>query len=159
METPQYRALMDYAMRALARRAHTVHELETKLKRRPEGTQELTETVLERLEELGLVNDEFYLKNTIENAIRSHSQGYLKVASKLAHKGISIDQTKAVWKELVNTLEVDEKELAKKALAKAHKRFRNVPKEKLYVKRAQFLASRGFSPELVFELAKSEELE
>ena len=159
METPQYRALMDYAMRALARRAHTVHELHTKLKRRPTYTEELAQKVLQRLEELKLLNDEEYVKRTLEDAIQYRHQGHLKVASRLARKGISLDQTKTAWKEMTTSLDLSEKELAKQALAKAHKRFQNVSKEKLYAKRAQFLASRGFSPEVTFELAKPEQYE
>lgn len=159
METPQYRALMDYAMRALARRAHTVHELHTKLKRRPTYTEELAQKVLERLEELKLMSDEDYVKRALEDAIKYHHQGHLKVASKLARKGIALDQTKMAWKEMTKSMDIDEKELARQALEKAHKRFQNVPREKLYAKRAQFLASRGFSPEITFELAKPEQYE
>ena len=155
MENPAYRQLMDYAMRALSQRAHTTFELSEKLKKRPQFTPELVAQVLARLQELNLLNDETYIRTAIEQATRFRHQGRLKIASRLYKKGIPMKQTEEMW----NNMELPERELAHEALKRAQKRFARVPKEKLYQKRAQFLASRGFSAETIFELAKPDENE
>ena len=141
---------MNYAMRALARRAHTVHELRGKLQKRPQHSSELEEHVIERLIELKLLDDEAYVRRQLENAAHYKHEGYLKVASKLTRKGIGLAETKEAWREL----DLPEREIARAALVHAAKRFRNVPKEKLYQKKVQFLAARGFDPSVIFELAK-----
>lgn len=150
MEDPVYRKLMDYSMRALSRRAHTAFELRQKLKKRPGHTPGLEDQVLRRLEELNLINDELYVKNAVEQASRYRLEGRYKLASRLKQKGIPIEQSNELW----NEAGISEKELAREALQKAAKRFAKVPPEKQMQKRAQFLAARGFSAELIFELAK-----
>lgn len=150
MEDPIYRKLMDYAMRALSRRAHTGFELREKLKKRPNHTPQLEDQVLERLQELNLINDENYVRSAIEEASKYKLQGRYKLASRLQRKGIPFKDTEVLW----NDAQISERELAEEALERAQKRFANVPQEKLYQRRAQFLASRGFSPEIIFELAK-----
>ena len=151
MEDPEYRKLMDYAMRALSRRAHTTFELGEKLKKRATYSPQLGALVLARLTELKLLDDEAYVRRTIDQATRMKPQGRIKLASRLHQKGIDVKNTTAIW----NTMDVPERDMALAALKSAEKRFARVPPEKLYQRRAQFLASRGFSPEIVFELAKS----
>lgn len=141
---------MDYAMRALSRRAHTGFELREKLKKRPNHTPQLEDRVLTRLQELNLINDENYVRSAIEEASKYKLQGRYKLASRLQRKGIPFKDTEVLW----NDAQISERELAEEALKRAQKRFANVPQEKLYQRRAQFLASRGFSPEIIFELAK-----
>lgn len=150
MENPVYRKLMDYSMRGLSRRAHTAFELRQKLKKRPGITPELEDQVLKRLEELNLINDEQYVKNAVEQTSRYRLEGRYKLVSRLKQKGISMEQSTELW----NAAGISEKELAKEALEKAAKRFAKTPPEKRTQKRAQFLAARGFSAELIFELAK-----
>lgn len=150
MEDPSYRELMNYAMRTLARRAHTVHELRGKLQKRPHHSGELEDQVIQRLLELKLLDDEAYVRRHLEEAAHYKHEGYLKVASKLTRKGIPLPQTRDAWR----ALELPEIDIARTALAKAEKRFKNTPKEKLYQKKVQFLAARGFDPSIIFELAK-----
>lgn len=142
---------MEYALRALARRAHTGSELREKILKKPIATPELAEKVLARLEELGLINDQNFIRNTIEASTRTKPQGPFKLAARLQQKGIPVKATQEAW----NAMELSERDLASQALTQAQKRFTKVPLEKLYQKRAQFLASRGFSAEIVFELAKT----
>src|SRR5687768_13646325 len=99
MDDPNRRSLMDYAMRALARRAHTSHELLVKLRRRANFTEALGQSVITRLEELKLINDAELIKSQLLDAARYRHQGHLKVASKLYKKGIPLAETKAVWEE------------------------------------------------------------
>ncbi len=137
-------------MRVLSRRAHTGFELREKLKKRPDHTPQLEDQVLARLQELNLINDENYVRNAIEEAAKYKLQGRYKLASRLQRKGIPFKDTETLW----NEAQLSERELATEALHRAAKRFAKVPPDKLYQRRASFLASRGFSPEIIFELAK-----
>lgn len=153
MEDPNYRALMDYAMRALGQRAHTTHELKIKLKKRPQFSMDLCKQVIARLVELDLLNDEKYIRNTVQDAANFKYSGLLKVAHKLHQRGISMDQTQAIWSEM----QVNEKEIAEKALSRITKKLSLLPREKRYAKKAQYLASRGFSPQIIFQLVRTED--
>lgn len=150
MEDPQYRALMDYALRALARRSHSTHELKQKLQKRPAYGEPLGQRVLDRLLELGLLNDEDLIRRRVEEGAQLRLEGPLKVASRLFKKGIPLKKTKEAWE----ALKVPEKELAQAALKRAEKRFHRLPKEKRYRRQVQFLASRGFSSGIIYEVVK-----
>ena len=148
MEDPDYRQLMNVAMRALSQRAHTTHELEEKLKKRPHYSLERGKAVLSRLQELGLLNDEVFVQRMVEEASQVRLQGRMKVAGRLYQKGIPVAKTEAIWREMG----ISEKELAKEALRRATKRFAKLHKNKLYQRRAQFLSSRGFSPDTIYSV-------
>lgn len=154
MKNPSYQILMEYALRALSRRAHTIHEMREKLKKRPHHAKELEDQVVDRLIELNLLNDEAYIKRYIESATTLRLQGHFKVKQKLFIKGIPFEMTQQIWKEM----KIPELEVAKKALKKVEKRFQKEPAAKRFNKRARFLASRGFSPDIVLDLAKLDEI-
>jgi SOS response regulatory protein OraA/RecX len=148
MKHPSYQILMDYALRALSRRAHTVHEIRDKLKKRPHYNPECEQQIVARLIELNLLNDELYVHRAIETAVNLRYQGLYKVAERLKRKGIPYEKVEMQWK----AMDISEREVAEKALKKIAKRLTRVPKEKHYQKKAQFLASRGFSPPIIFDL-------
>lgn len=153
MTTDSYSALMSYALRALARRAHTRHELKQKFLKRPNYIPEAAEQVLRRLEELKLIDDRAYLERAIEDVRTHRFQGQVKFSSRLHKKGISIQDSQAAWK----AAEMDERVLAEQALKRAHKRFENLSQQKQEARKIQFLASRGFSPHIIYELANTTE--
>lgn len=153
LEDPNHRLLMNYAMRALARRAHSSSEMREKLKKRREHTPAHEEKVIQRLQELQLLNDDAYTQAVIQDTVRLRPQGTRKVAQKLLRKGIPYKKTQEIWVEL----ELSERELALEALQRAARRFKGLSKQEAYEKRARFLAARGFSPDLIFELAKTAE--
>lgn len=152
LNNPNYRELMNYAMRALTRRAHTVSEMEKKLAKRPHFEPKLAKQVIARLLEIKLLDDEAYIHRFIESATEFRHQGLHKVAQRLQKKGIPYKQVQQIWEGM----KIDEKALAQAALKKYEKRLHNTPKEKRYQKRAQHLASRGFSPQVVYALAKDD---
>lgn len=153
MKDPHYQGLMNLALRALARRAHTTQEIQKKFEKSPHYDVIQAQEVMARLRELNFLNDEAYLQSAVEDGARYRLQGPLKIASRLSHKGISLKQTQEAWR----ALELPEKELARAALEKAQKRFMGLDSKKVFQRKAQFLAARGFSPEIVFELAKGGE--
>lgn len=152
-EDPRYRELMNFALKALSFRAHTTHELHQKLKKRPEYSFERESQVVNRLQELNLLNDERYVQRALEDASQRQFHGPLKAASRLLKKGIPTEQTLKTWKEM----HLSEWDLAEAALNRAQARFNSLPKQKAFERRVRFLASRGFSPEIIFELAKKQD--
>lgn len=148
MYDPAYQLLMDYALRALSRRSHTVHEMKEKLKKRPQFTPEFEQKIIARLIELNLLNDELYVHRAIETAVTLRYHGLYKVAEGLKRKGIPYEEIEKQWK----AMDISEQAVAEMALKKLEKRLERVPKEKHYQKKAQFLASRGFSPPVIFDL-------
>jgi SOS response regulatory protein OraA/RecX len=131
---------MNYAMRALSRRAHTSFELREKLKKRSNHTPQLEDQVILRLQDLNLINDEAYVRHAIEEATKYKLQGRYKLASRLQQKGIDFKETEVLWKEA----EISERELATEALKRAAKRFAKVPPENS-TNVGHPSASRGFS--------------
>ncbi len=148
----EYRILMDYAMRALSRRAHTELELRRKLRKRAKHTTLNEDKIIKRLLDLKLLDDQAYLDRQIEMAIQVRFQGPYKIAERLRFKGISLNQIKERW----DFHKVKEREVAQKALNKIDKKLQDLPNEKRIQKCIQFLSNRGFSAEIILELAKSE---
>lgn len=153
MNEGNYQLLMQYAMRALGRRAHTVHEMRTKLKRREQHTPELEEAVIWRLTELKLLDDQAFVTRMIEDAVDYRFQGPYKIKQRLLQKGIHPDIFQHIWDEM----KICEADIARDALKKFNRKHAKLDKFKAYEKRARYLASRGFSPSLIYDLAKDED--
>lgn len=149
MEDPIYRELMDYAMRALSRRAHTSFELRKKLRDRPHHQEKYENQILDRLTDLKLIDDDAFLKRAIEQT-ELRQQGRHKLAQRMQLKGIDPERTYSMWSKM----NVNEKQIAQAALKKIEKKLAQLPKVKRYQKRAQYLAGKGFPSDIVFELAK-----
>ena len=86
----QYRHALDRAVAALASRAHSKHELESKLLRagyRPSTV----EMVLYKLEKEGLLDDADFARQWVEARANRH-MGRRRIAQELRHKGIDAEQ-------------------------------------------------------------------
>lgn len=142
---------MEYALRALSRRAHTIHEMSTKLRKREGHTPELETAVLTRLMELKYLDDESYIQRAIETATQFRHEGRYKLAQRLYKKGIPLKKTYQHWDQA----QPNERAIAEKALKKVLQRCQGLPSEKRYQRISRFLASRGFSPDIVLDLAKN----
>lgn len=160
MESNLYKVLLNYSMRALTRRAHTEFEMRQKLQKymqkyfKDNSTKDLEDTVIARLKDFKFLDDAALIESQIHSAAEHRFEGKIKLAARLRKKGISFSETSLAWKES----DLSEREIAIKALKHAQKRFARLPGEKLYQRKAQFLASRGFSPEIIFELARTDEI-
>src|SRR5437870_8197148 len=71
--------LYDVAVRALMRRAHSVHEMKQKLGRRSENKL-LVQLVMARLKENGLIDDARYAKQFARQRTQTRKQGKFRVA-------------------------------------------------------------------------------
>jgi regulatory protein len=79
--------LYDLALRALTRRAHSVHEMKQKLARRTDN-ELLVRVVMARLKENGYLDDERYAKQFTRNRTESRKQGKFRIARDLRARGV-----------------------------------------------------------------------
>jgi regulatory protein len=79
--------LYDLALRALMRRAHSVHEMKQKLERRSENKL-LVQVVMARLKENGQIDDALYAKQFTRQRTELRKQGKFRVARDLRARGV-----------------------------------------------------------------------
>ncbi|GAC1639566.1 MAG: hypothetical protein NVS9B14_20800 [Candidatus Acidiferrum sp.] len=79
--------LYDYALRILMRRAHSVHEMKTKLLRRADS-ELLAQVVLARLKESGQLDDSRYAKQFTRQRAEVRKQGKFRIARDLRARGV-----------------------------------------------------------------------
>jgi len=79
--------LYDYALRILMRRAHSVHEMKTKLLRRADS-ELLAQVVLARLKESGQLDDSRYAKQFTRTHAEIRKQGKFRIARDLRARGV-----------------------------------------------------------------------
>ena len=80
--------LYDVALRALMRRAHSVHEMKQKLARRTDNDL-LVRVVMARLKENGHLDDERYAQQFARHRTQSRKQGQFRIARELRTRGVS----------------------------------------------------------------------
>jgi len=79
--------LYDVALRALTRRAHSVHEMKKLLARRTDS-ELLVQVVMARLKESGRLDDARYAKQFARQRTQSRKQGKYRVARELRARGV-----------------------------------------------------------------------
>jgi regulatory protein len=79
--------LYQVALRALMRRAHSVHEMKEKLARRTDNAL-LVRVVMARLKESGQLNDEKYAQQFTRSRTQSRKQGKYRIARDLRARGV-----------------------------------------------------------------------
>ena len=94
--------LYDVAVRALMRRAHSVHEMKQKLERRSDNKL-LVQVVMARLKENGLMDDARYAKQFARQRTESRKQGKYRVARDLRARGIPDRHISSALEEVVQT--------------------------------------------------------
>jgi regulatory protein len=79
--------LYEVALRALMRRAHSVHEMKRKLERRSDNKL-LVQVVMARLKENGQIDDARYAKQFARQRTESRKQGKFRIARDLRARGV-----------------------------------------------------------------------
>ena len=90
--------LYEVALRALMRRAHSVHEMKQKLARRTKN-ELLVRVVMARLKENGHLNDEKYAQQFARNRSQSRKQGKFRIARDLRARGVPDKDINAALEE------------------------------------------------------------
>ncbi len=147
----RYQKAMNTAVRVLARRDHTRLEIEQKLRQRGYDQEVIRDVVVE-CERLNYIDDERTAKVYIFQLAR-RGFGFRRIRLELLKKGLRGDRFDQIVKE--SRLEIDEREIAGRALQKKMKSFEREEdskkrKDKIY----RFLYSRGFSQSVISELIR-----
>jgi regulatory protein len=131
------------ALGLLAVRARSRRELERRLLAAGFEQAEVADA-LERLERVGLVDDQAFARQLVEHAFGNRGDGRRAVASALAAKGVDPSVAVAVLDEL----DGDEQERADRLAASRAGRLRSLPPEKAFQRLTSLLLRRGYAPEV-----------
>ncbi len=147
---PGARSCHDRALGLLAVRPRSRRELETRLLRAGFDAEEV-EGELERLEGVGLVDDEAFARRVIEHEVGSRGSGRRLVGSVLARSGV----TPAVAAGALASLGDDEEERARDLAARRAKRMGSLEPAVAFRRLTSFLLRRGYGPEMARRAARS----
>jgi regulatory protein len=133
----------DRALALLAVRPRSRRELERRLSAAGFDGDEVADE-LDRLERVGLVDDEAFARALAEHAFERRKAGRRAVASALAAKGVAPALAGAVLDDLDREGDVERADELARARAV---RLAGVPPEKAFQRLTSFLIRRGHSPE------------
>lgn len=140
--------IREICLRALERRRRSRRELEILLQRK-RISPETAAPVLDRLTEVGLVDDLAFARQFVTERQRSRPRGERALAVELRGRGIAADIIEEV---LAETLEEESPvEAARRAVAGKLRSLSGKPPEETARKAQQFLLRRGFGYETVRE--------
>jgi len=133
-----------YAIRLLKSRDYTETEIRAKLDSRKYGGDIIIKTV-DKLKELGFINDRRYLENYIEFRLDSTDDSVSMMKYKLLEKGVKNDIIEELFNKINNPEQVDAGKI-KKIIAKKVKSGPVIEKNR--VKLYNYLISKGFDEDL-----------
>jgi regulatory protein len=138
--------LYDIAVRALMRRAHSVHEMKQKLERRSENKL-LVQVVMARLKENGQIDDAKYAKQFARQRTEGRKQGKFRVARDLRARGVPDRHIDAALKETAE--QNDEGAMVRARIERKLRAFRGEIDEKKMASIYGSLLRAGFSADVV----------
>jgi regulatory protein len=138
--------LYDVAVRALMRRAHSVHEMKKKLERRSDNKL-LVQLVMARLKENGLIDDARYAKQFARQRTEGRKQGKFRVARDLRARGVPDRHIDAALEEAAK--ETDEGAIVRQRIERKLRSYRGEIDERKLASMYRSLLRAGFSADLV----------
>ena len=138
--------LYDVAVRALMQRAHSVHEMKTKLERRSDNKL-LVQLVMARLKENGMIDDARYAKQFARQRTESRKQGKFRIARDLRGRGIPDRHIEAALDETAKT--TDEGAMVRQRIERKLRSYRGEIDEKKMASIYASLLRAGFSTDVV----------
>ncbi len=138
--------LYDVAVRALMRRAHSIHEMKQKLERRSESKL-LVQVVMARLKEKGMIDDARYAKQFARQRTESRKQGKYRVARDLRARGIPDRHITSALEEVAQTS--DEAAMVRQRIARKLRSYRGEIDERKMASMYGSLLRAGFSADVV----------
>lgn len=136
----------------LSIKARSRHELEERLARR-NVPEEVATRLLDRFEEVGLVDDEAFARAWVESRQRTRSLARTALAVELRRKGIDDETTKSVLAEV----DPDDEEAAARLLVQKKLRtLRGLDPQVATRRLVGMLARKGYSPGLAYTVVRQE---
>jgi regulatory protein len=134
------------ALRALMRRAHSVHEMKQSLERRAEDAS-LARSVVARLKREQLLNDARYARQFARTRAEGRRQGRFRVARELRARGVPDRHIEAALDEVF--AETDERALVRKRIERKLKLLRGPLDQRLLASLYASLLRAGFPADLI----------
>ncbi len=134
------------ALRALMRRAHSVHEMKQKLERRSDNKL-LVQVVMARLKENGQIDDARYAKQFARQRTEGRKQGKFRVARDLRARGVPDRHIEAALEEAAK--ETDEGAMVRQRIERKLRSYRGEIDEKKMASIYGSLLRAGFSADVV----------
>jgi regulatory protein len=138
--------LYDVAVRALMRRAHSVHEMKQKLERRSDNNL-LVQVVMARLKENGQIDDARYAKQFARQRTEGRKQGKFRVARDLRARGVPDRHIEPALEAA--SAETDEATVIRQRIERKLKFLRGEIDEKKMASIYRSLMRAGFSADVV----------
>jgi regulatory protein len=138
--------LYDVAVRALMRRAHSVHEMKQKLERRSDNKL-LVQVVMARLKENGQIDDAKYAKQFARQRTEGRKQGKFRISRDLRARGVPDTHIDAALKESAE--QNDEAAMVRQRIERKLRAYRGEIDEKKMASIYRSLLRTGFSADVV----------
>jgi len=138
--------MYELALRALTRRAHSVHEMKQKLERRS-NNKLLVQVVMARLKENGMIDDARYAKQFARQRTEGRKQGKFRVARDLRARGVQDKHIDAALKETAE--QNDEAAVVRQRIDRKLRSYRGEIDDKKMASIYGSLLRAGFSADVV----------
>jgi regulatory protein len=138
--------LYDVAVRALMRRAHSIHEMKQKLERRSDNKL-LVQVVMARLKENGQIDDARYAKQFARQRTESRKQGKYRIARDLRARGVPDRHIEPALEAA--SAETDEAALVRQRIARKLKFLRGEIDDRKIASVYRSLMRAGFSADVI----------
>ncbi|MDX1660792.1 MAG: regulatory protein RecX [Gemmatimonadota bacterium] len=142
------------ALDLLARREHSVSELEEKLARRMDAEPAVVREVVEELAAKDLVSDERYAGAWARDAVRLKPRAERKIVSELTGKGVPARVAARAVSEAFAEEGVDDRTLAVRLADSYRSRLEGEKPETQWRRLAGYLQRRGFSTALIDDVCE-----
>jgi regulatory protein len=138
--------LYETAVRALMRRAHSVHEMKKSLGRRTDD-QKMIKAVLDRLKRQGMIDDARYAKQFTRQRAEIRKQGKFRIARELRARGIPDQHIDVALEE--SAKETDERVVVRQRIERKLRLFRGEIDERKIASLFRSLLRAGFPSDIV----------
>ena len=138
--------LYDTAVRALMRRAHSIHELKKSLEHRSDD-KALVKAVLDRLKRQGLLDDARYAKQFARQRAEIRKQGKFRIATELRARGIPDRHIVVALEE--SAKETDERSVVRQRIEQKLKLFRGELDDRKIASLFRSLLRAGFPSDII----------
>lgn len=143
--------LMEYALSLVSKRRLTTHEIEVRLRKKGIGAEGDILGVIERLKELSYLDDLLYASDFIKDRLNFRPRGIVLLKRDMYKRGLKKDVIECA----ILMAGIDETSVAKSLADRKMQSLEHLSLAKKKEKLFMFLRSRGFAPNVIYEIIDS----
>lgn len=143
-----YDAIMQYALRLIARKRYTQKELENKFRDKKMGLKRDQKKVIARLKQLRYIDDKEFAKDYIQTRLLVNPKGPNLLKLELKLKGVD----KQIVDKAIEDADIDEIKVALDVLERKRNSINRFEGQKQKEKIMRTLSSRGFNLETIYKI-------